>query len=129
MPFIKLKAPHKAAPNEIPASEHAGKTNMFLKFELSKSFLFATEFNATPPAKHIFCDFIFFEYPYLNVLVLFQKHLEHHMLHLKNMNLNDFKCSKISKKFPIVLMASRLIKDKGVVEFIEAAEYLKKKKI
>ena len=42
-------------------------------------------------------------------------------------NLNDFKYSKISKKFPIILMASRLIKDKGVIEFIEAAKYLKKK--
>jgi glycosyltransferase involved in cell wall biosynthesis len=43
-------------------------------------------------------------------------------------NLNDFKYSKTPKKFLIVLMASRLIKDKGVVEFIKAAEYLKKKK-
>ena len=49
------------------------------------------------------------------------------MIRGSGVNLNDFKCSKISKKFPIVLMASRLIKDKGVVEFIEAAEYLKKK--
>jgi glycosyltransferase involved in cell wall biosynthesis len=50
------------------------------------------------------------------------------MIKGSGVNLNDFKYSKIPKKFPIVLMASRLIKDKGVVEFIEAAEYLKKKK-
>lgn len=50
------------------------------------------------------------------------------MIKGSGVNLNDFKYSKIPKKFLIVLMASRLIKDKGVVEFIKAAEYLKKKK-
>ena len=50
------------------------------------------------------------------------------MIKGSGVNLNDFKYSKTPKKFLIVLMASRLIKDKGVVEFIKAAEYLKKKK-
>ncbi|MDC0853710.1 glycosyltransferase family 4 protein [Candidatus Pelagibacter sp.] len=49
------------------------------------------------------------------------------MIKGSGVNLKDFKPSKISKKFPIVLMASRLIKDKGVEEFIKAANYLKKK--
>jgi glycosyltransferase involved in cell wall biosynthesis len=50
------------------------------------------------------------------------------MIRGSGVNLNDFKYSKIPKKFPIVLMASRLIKDKGVIEFIEAANHLKKNK-
>lgn len=50
------------------------------------------------------------------------------MIKGSGVNLNDYKPSKIPKKFPIILMASRLIKDKGVVEFIKAAKYLKKKK-
>ena len=50
------------------------------------------------------------------------------MIKGSGVNLNDYKPSKIPKKFPIILMASRLIKDKGVEEFIKAAKYLKKKK-
>jgi glycosyltransferase involved in cell wall biosynthesis len=49
------------------------------------------------------------------------------MIRGSGVNLNDFKPSKIPKKIPIVLMASRLIKDKGVEEFIKAADYLKRK--
>jgi glycosyltransferase involved in cell wall biosynthesis len=39
--------------------------------------------------------------------------------------LNNFKFKKISKGIPIILMASRLIADKGVIEYIEAIKYLK----
>ena len=43
-------------------------------------------------------------------------------------NLKKFKFSNISfKKTPIILMASRLIGDKGVYEYIDAIKYLKKK--
>jgi glycosyltransferase involved in cell wall biosynthesis len=40
--------------------------------------------------------------------------------------LNQFKFSKIPKNLPIILMASRIISDKGVLEFINAIKYLKK---
>ena len=42
-------------------------------------------------------------------------------------NLNKFKFSNIPKGSPIILMASRIIKDKGVFEYIEAIRILKKK--
>jgi glycosyltransferase involved in cell wall biosynthesis len=41
-------------------------------------------------------------------------------------NLNLFKFSSITKGPPVILMASRIIKDKGVIEYIEAIKYLKK---
>tara|TARA_Y100000389_G_C17455560_1_gene517914 strand:- start:849 stop:1976 length:1128 start_codon:yes stop_codon:yes gene_type:complete len=43
-------------------------------------------------------------------------------------NLNLFKFSKISKGTLNILMASRIIRDKGIFEYIEAIKYLKKKK-
>ena len=43
-------------------------------------------------------------------------------------DLNHFKFSKIPKKKLIILMASRIIEDKGVIEFLDAAKYLKKNK-
>jgi len=42
-------------------------------------------------------------------------------------DLNNFKFSNIPKGPPIILMASRIIKDKGVFEYIEAIKLLKKK--
>ena len=44
-------------------------------------------------------------------------------------DLKKFKYSKLNYKIPTILMASRIIKDKGVIEFIKAASYFKKKKI
>lgn len=43
-------------------------------------------------------------------------------------NLNLFRFSKIPEGALTVLMASRIIRDKGVFEYIEAIKYLKKKK-
>ena len=43
-------------------------------------------------------------------------------------DLNLFKFSKIPKGTLTILMASRIIRDKGVLEYIEAVKYLKKKK-
>lgn len=43
-------------------------------------------------------------------------------------DLEKFKFSRITYKIPKILMASRIIEDKGVLEFIKAASYLKKKK-
>jgi glycosyltransferase involved in cell wall biosynthesis len=40
--------------------------------------------------------------------------------------LKDYTFSSIPKNLPIILMASRIIADKGVIEFINAAKYLKK---
>ena len=34
------------------------KNKIFLKLDLSKSFLFATELRATPPAMHMFFEFV-----------------------------------------------------------------------
>ena len=42
-------------------------------------------------------------------------------------NLNKFKFSIIPKEPIIILMASRVIKDKGVLEYIQAIKYLKEK--
>lgn len=40
-------------------------------------------------------------------------------------NLKSYKFSVIPRNLPIILMASRIIADKGVFEFIKAAEYLR----
>ncbi len=41
-------------------------------------------------------------------------------------DLRLFNYSKINNKIPVVLMASRIIADKGIFEFIQAAKYIKK---
>ena len=41
-------------------------------------------------------------------------------------DLKLFSYSKINNKIPVVIMASRIIADKGVYEFIEAIKYIKK---
>lgn len=43
-------------------------------------------------------------------------------------DLKKFKFSKIKNKLPTILMASRIIGDKGVKEYVSAAKYLKKEK-
>ena len=48
------------------------------------------------------------------------------MIRGSGVNLKDYKFSSIPKNLPNVLMASRIIADKGVFEFINAAKYLKK---
>ena len=42
-------------------------------------------------------------------------------------NLKKFKPIKSKYNFPIILMASRIIGDKGVYEFVNSAKILKKK--
>ena len=44
-------------------------------------------------------------------------------------DLNTFSYEKESKGIPIIVMASRLLIDKGVVEFVEASKILKKRNI
>jgi glycosyltransferase involved in cell wall biosynthesis len=44
-------------------------------------------------------------------------------------DLKKFKFSRINYKFPKILMASRIIEDKGVFDYIKAIQHLKKKNI
>ncbi len=81
---------------------------------------------------------IIFKYP--KIIVILQNNSDlNYLIKKSNLNkkkvkiirgsgiiLNDFKFSKIPKNLPIILMASRIIYDKGVFEFIEAIRYLKK---
>jgi len=81
---------------------------------------------------------IIFKYP--KIIVILQNNSDlNYLIKKSNLNkkkvkiirgsgiiLNDFKFYKIPKNLPIILMASRIIYDKGVFEFIEAIRYLKK---
>ncbi len=42
--------------------------------------------------------------------------------------IKNFKFSRIQKKLPVILMVSRIIADKGVIEYVKAAKYLKENK-